>query len=470
MARKVGDEDFETPYVVTCQRQSRLRRGGLFLKAAELVFQLGHAAVEAFQNFSHFGGNGHAVVAMVARGGAAFDGIFKLFAASATGAETLAGRNFFHGGLALPFFQITHGAGYAAVHQQAAVTRAGFADGSDADGGFVGDGTFVFADAAADAQRGVNIRPAQRDGRAVAFGDGDFARKNGLGRHGTNLFADDVRRFHRPRQAAAVIEKRGAKLDRAFLNEQSGAGFFLDGHALDRAGRADLAAERAVHLAETDLHIEDRRPDACDAGFQQRRLQHVRRAGADALVALDAAVEEINFLHGAGRADDFFVVVAVARAGRAAKGVKAQPDQRAEKRAASGHGGRGDFAFERWQKFERDRVFWAVFDAIEADETFALAKLRVRVGRAFATFQAEVAVHALGWVAVNPPQRRHGQRAEKRAERTQHAAKEARDDDVHADEEQQQKTDDPRADVEVLADVNARRHKQIDERQNDRAH
>ena len=28
MARKVGDEDFETPYVVTCQRQSRLRRGG----------------------------------------------------------------------------------------------------------------------------------------------------------------------------------------------------------------------------------------------------------------------------------------------------------------------------------------------------------------------------------------------------------------------------------------------------------
>ena len=50
------------------------------------------------------------------------------------------------------------------------------------------------------------------------------------------------------------------------------------------------------------------------------------------------------------------------------------------------------------------------------------------------------------------------------------AAEKARNDDVHADEEQQQKTDDPRADMEVLPDVNARRHKQIDERQNDRAH
>jgi len=81
----------------------------------------------------------------------------------------------------LPFFQFVHRAGHAAVHQQAAVARAGFANGGDADGGLVGHGTFVLADAAADAQRGIHVRPAQRDGIAVALDDGDFARENGLG-------------------------------------------------------------------------------------------------------------------------------------------------------------------------------------------------------------------------------------------------------------------------------------------------
>src|ERR1039457_5851205 len=238
------------------------------------------------------------------------------------------------------------------IYQQPAVTRTGFPHGGDADGRLVGHGTFVLANPAADAQRRVHVRPAQRDGIAVALGDGDFARVNRLGRHGTNFLADDAWRFHRPRQAAALIKKRGAQLDRAFLVKRTGAGFFLDGNPLDRAGGTHLATERAVHLAEADLHVENRRPDAFDAGFHQRRLQHVRRAGADALVAFDAAVQKIFFLHGAGRADDFFVVVAVARAGRAAKRVKAQANQRAEKRASSGHNGRGDFALERRQKLE----------------------------------------------------------------------------------------------------------------------
>jgi len=263
----------------------------------------------------------------------------------------------------------------------------------------------VLADAAADAQSGIHVRPAQRDGIAVALDDGDFARENGLGRHGTDFLADDARRFHGPRQAAALVKKRGAELDRPFLVERAGAGFFLNGDALDRAGRADLAAERAVHLAETDLHVEDWRPDAFEAGFHQRRLQHVRRADADALVAFDAAVEKIYFLHGAGRADDFFVVVPRARAGRAAKGVKAEADQRAEKRAASRHNGRGDFTLERRHELERKRVLRAVLDAVEADKTFALAELRLRVGRAFAAFQTQIAVHAFGGVAVNAPQR-----------------------------------------------------------------
>jgi hypothetical protein len=47
--------------------------------------------VEALQDFPRLGGNGHAVLAMVARGGAAFDGIFKFLAAGAAGARALAG-------------------------------------------------------------------------------------------------------------------------------------------------------------------------------------------------------------------------------------------------------------------------------------------------------------------------------------------------------------------------------------------
>ena len=355
----------------------------------------------------------------------------------------------------LPLFQFGDRAGHAAVHEQAAFLGARLAHGAHADGGFVGHGAFVFTHAAADAQRRVHIRPAQRDGIAVALGDGDFARVNRLGRHGTNFLAHDARRFHAPRQAAAQIIKRGAELDGTLRREFAGAGLFLNRDALNRAGRADLAAERAIHVARAEFHVENRRPDTFEAGFHQRGLQHIRRTGADALVALDTAVEKILFLDGTGRADDFFIVVAVARAGGAGKRVKAEADERAEKRAARGHDGRGDFALELRQKLERNRVLRTILDAVEADKTFALAELRVRVGRAFAAFQAEIAVHAFRRVAVNAPQRRHRQCAEKRAERTQHAAEKTRDDDVHADEEEQHKPDDPRADVKVLPDINA---------------
>src|ERR1035438_1323951 len=67
------------------------RRGGFFPNAAQLVFELRHAVVEALQNFPRFRRHGHAVLAMMARGGAAFDGIFKFPAAGAAGALALAG-------------------------------------------------------------------------------------------------------------------------------------------------------------------------------------------------------------------------------------------------------------------------------------------------------------------------------------------------------------------------------------------
>ena len=71
-----------------------------------MIFQLRHAAAEALQDFSRFGGDGHAVFAMVARGGAALDGIIKFPAAGAAGAGALAGgRGCGHAVLSLQFFR-----------------------------------------------------------------------------------------------------------------------------------------------------------------------------------------------------------------------------------------------------------------------------------------------------------------------------------------------------------------------------
>ena len=78
-----------------------LRRGSLFpgvqfcRPISELMLQLGHAGAQAFQRFAGLGGNGHAVFAMVARGVAALDRVFKFFAAGATGVRALAGCGLF---------------------------------------------------------------------------------------------------------------------------------------------------------------------------------------------------------------------------------------------------------------------------------------------------------------------------------------------------------------------------------------
>ena len=49
------------------------------------------AAVKSLQSLPRLGRNGHAVLAVVARGGAALDGIIKFLAAGAAGAEALGG-------------------------------------------------------------------------------------------------------------------------------------------------------------------------------------------------------------------------------------------------------------------------------------------------------------------------------------------------------------------------------------------
>jgi len=63
----------------------------LGVQPAKLVFELGDAAVEAFQGLARLGGDSHAILAMMARGGATLGGIIKFLAAGAAGALALAG-------------------------------------------------------------------------------------------------------------------------------------------------------------------------------------------------------------------------------------------------------------------------------------------------------------------------------------------------------------------------------------------
>ena len=125
---------------------------------------------------------------------------------------------------------------------------------------------------------------------------------------------------------------------------------------------------------------------------------------------------------------------------------------------------------ERRDELEGERVLGAILDAVEADEALALAKLGVRIGGALAVFQAEVAIDAFARVALDAPERDGGDGAEESAQRADHAAEKARDDDIHADEQEEHEPDDPRADVEVLPDVNGGGEDEIERRQDGRGH
>ena len=69
-----------------------------FLEPAHLVFQLGHAEVEALHELAHLGRQDDTIRAVMPRGVAALDRIFKFFAAGATSTGTLTGGDFFHDG------------------------------------------------------------------------------------------------------------------------------------------------------------------------------------------------------------------------------------------------------------------------------------------------------------------------------------------------------------------------------------
>ena len=121
---------------------------------------------------------------------------------------------------------------------------------------------------------------------------------------------------------------------------------------------------------------------------------------------------------------------------------------------------------ERRHELERNRVFRAIFDAVEADEAFALAQLRVGIRSALAVFQAQVAIDAFGGVPFDSPKSCGGDRAKESAQGADNAAEKTRDYHVHSDQEKEHKPDHPSTDMIVLPHINGRGGDKIDHGQN----
>ena len=73
--------------------------------------------------------------------------------------------------------------------------------------------------------------------------------KNGFGAYGAVFLADDAGLVHRPRQAAAAIQKGGTEPYRSLAGELAFTVFLVEGYRPDGAGGADVSAGDAVVLA-----------------------------------------------------------------------------------------------------------------------------------------------------------------------------------------------------------------------------
>src|SRR5262249_393040 len=159
----------------------------------------------------------------------------------------------------------------------------------------------------------------------------------------------------------------------------------------DRAGGADLAAERAVQLAPAHLRDHDRGPESLDPGLEQAGLEHVGRADADTLVALDAAAEELVLGDRAGGTDARPVEVLPHPAREPRHREEDQAEESGEHQLPAANRRIRHLARLAGQKAEGQGVVRAVLDTVEADEALALAQVLVRVGRPLAALEAEVA-------------------------------------------------------------------------------
>ena len=120
----------------------------------------------------------------------------------------------------------------------------------------------------------------------------------------------------------------------------------------DGSGRAHLAAQSAVQLAPAHLRDHDRRPEPLEPGLEQGRLQHVGRADADALVALDATSQELILGDRAGGPDHARLEVLPHAAGEPRHREEEKPEQPREHQLAAADRRIGDFAGLARQKTE----------------------------------------------------------------------------------------------------------------------
>src|SRR5215831_12617732 len=101
----------------------------------------------------------------------------------------------------------------------------------------------MLTQAAADAELGPHVRLLEHGLFAVPARDLLSVRPDCLGARRTHLFAYHAGRLHRPRKAAAAIEKRGPEPHRTGLGVRCFAELTREIDLLNRAGGADFTAE-----------------------------------------------------------------------------------------------------------------------------------------------------------------------------------------------------------------------------------
>ena len=122
-------------------------------------------------------------------------------------------------------------------------------------------------------------------------------------------------RYHVNRLRRAVFRARAAmfvaRVDDAVLFNKDDVAhldevFFLDGQGANRAGGADVAAHRAVEVAESVREVDARLQESFEPVLESGRLEHVGRAFRDAQMARNTLVVHALMRFGAGRGDREF--------------------------------------------------------------------------------------------------------------------------------------------------------------------
>lgn len=158
-----------------------------------------------------------------------------------------------------------------------------------------GEWAAVFADTAANAQFGDDIRLQQVDLFPLIVDDFGLPEFNRLVRRWTMLLADDAGDSVGIGQTAVFV-KIGPADDSSML--------FLPGQFTDGPGRTHLAAEGAVVFTIADATDKSRTEDTLDTGFEPGRMECIADADLHALPAAHAATEELMFRQGTRRSDE----------------------------------------------------------------------------------------------------------------------------------------------------------------------